>query len=219
MKFDYPEIQTTEAFNLRWYLINDELEFPSITSMLGATQSLEKKASLESWYKSLGKEKAEHITQEAADHGTSVHLLIEKSLKGEEINFEEFSEKNINAFKSVKLYLKRIDEVWGQEVALFSKELRIAGRCDCVGTYKGIPSIIDFKTSIRVKTEDRIEDYKYQLAFYAQAHNEMFGTNITNGVIIMATNGGFPLEFYVDLNKYFIKLKNRVEAFYEKLLG
>ena len=114
---------------------------------------------------------------------------------------------------------KKIDEVWGQEVVLYSLIEKIAGRCDCIGVYKGVPSIIDFKTSMRLKGYDNIEDYKYQLAFYALAHNEMFGTSINQGVILMVTNDGFPLEFLVDLNKYYDKLKLRIAMFYQKLLG
>jgi len=219
MKFDYKDVQTIEEFNLRWYVINEELAFPSITSMLGKTQSEETRQSLENWKASIGEEKAAEISLEATTNGTAVHLLIEMFLKGEEIDESKFTEQQIKSFKSVKGYLKKINEVWGQEVALFSTKLRIAGRCDCIGVYKGKASILDWKTSSKIKSDDMIEDYKYQLAFYAQAHNEMYGTNIDHGVIIMATKDGFPLEFCVDLNKYFDKLEARVQRFYEILLS
>jgi genome maintenance exonuclease 1 len=87
--------------------------------------------------------------------------------------------------------------VWGQECALYSPSLEVAGRCDLVGKYKGIPVIVDFKTAGRVKGHKDIGDYKLQLAFYACAHNEMFGTNIRDGVILMVAQTGFPMEFNV----------------------
>ena len=218
MTFDYPDINTIEEFNLRWYLVPDDA-YPSITSVLGKTQSEESRLSLENWKKSVGEEAAAEISREATTNGTAVHLLIELFLKGEEIKVEEFTEHQIGCFKALKGYLKKIDEVWGQEVALFSRELMVAGRCDCVGVYKGKPSILDWKTSSKIKDDSMIEDYKYQLAFYAKAHNEMFGTNIHNGVILMVTKDGFPLEFCVDLNKYYDKLENRVQRFYEILFS
>ena len=219
MKFNYQDFETIEEFNLRWYVINENLAFPSITSMLSKTQTEETRLSLENWKKSIGVEEAERISHEATTNGTAVHLLIELFLKGETINESDFTLEQIQRFRSVKGFLKKIDEVWGQEVALFSNRVKIAGRCDCVGVYKGTPSILDWKTSSKIKSDKMIEDYKYQLAFYAMAHNEMFGTNINNGVIIMATKEGFPLEFCVDLNKYYDKLENRVEQFYKILFS
>lgn len=215
MTFDYLDFQTIEEFNLRWYIIDDDLAFPSITSMLGRTQSDETRQSLENWRTSIGEEAANAISLEATTNGTAVHLLIEMFLKGETINEGDFTDQQMKSFRSLKSYLKKIDEVWGQEVALFSTDLQIAGRCDCIGVYKGKPSILDWKTSSKIKSEDMIEDYKYQLAFYARAHNEMYGTNIDHGVILMATKDGFPLEFCVDLNKYQDKLETRVNRFYE----
>ncbi len=217
MKFDYPDVSTIEEFNLRWYLVDDETAFPSITSMLGKTTPEEKRLSLENWRNSVGAERADQISNEATTNGTAVHLLIELFLGGQTINETEFTEQQLKSFKSLKGYLKKIDEVWGQEVALFSRTLKIAGRCDCIGVYKGKPSILDWKTSSKIKNESMIEDYKYQLAFYARAHNEMFGTNIEHGVVLMATKDGFPLEFCVDLNKYYDKLETRVQYFYELL--
>jgi genome maintenance exonuclease 1 len=218
MKFNYPEIETTNEFDLRWYHISENEAFPSITSVLGRTEPEEVKQSLENWRRAIGEDEADRITEEAATNGTSIHLLLELFLKGEPINQDEFTEHQLGGFKSLKIKLKNINEVWGQEVALFSRTLMVAGRCDCVGVYNGTPCIIDFKTSRRIKDESKIEGYKYQLAFYAQAHNEMFGTKIDTGIILMATADGFPLEFRVDLNKYFDKLKSRVSNFYNILL-
>lgn len=218
MKFDYLDFKTIEEFNLRWYVITEDLAFPSITSMLGRTQSEEAKQSLANWRESIGEERAQEISLEATTNGTAVHLLIEMFLKGETINEADFTDQQMKSFRSLKGYLKKLDEVWGQEVALFSADLQIAGRCDCIGVYKGKPSILDWKTSSKIKSDEMIEDYKYQLAFYARAHNEMYGTNIDHGVVLMATKDGFPLEFCVDLNKYFDKLEARVKRFYEIIL-
>lgn len=92
----------------------------------------------------------------------------------------------------------------------------MAGRCDLIGRYKGVPSIIDFKTASRVKSKDDITDYALQLAFYSIAHNEMFDTNIQQGVILMVAQTGFPMEFVFVLDEHYEELIERVEAFFRK---
>jgi hypothetical protein len=52
--------------------------------------------------------------------------------------------------------------------------------------WKGRPAIMDFKQTNRPKKREWIEDYFLQLAAYAAAHNEMHGTTIDQGVILMA---------------------------------
>ena len=121
--------------------------------MLGATQSDEARDSLKNWALRIGQEKANQIGQDAATNGTAVHLLIETFLKNQPINLQDFTEYQIKLFTSIKGYLKKINEVWGQEVVLFSDKLKIAGRCDCIGIYKNVPCIIDFKTSLKIKND------------------------------------------------------------------
>lgn len=219
MKFAYPEMSTVPFNGMRFYETPDGKFYPSITTVLGDTQSEEKKASLRKWQMSLGMTKAQEATEAAANHGTNVHSLAERYLKKEPMQQEgdTFAPTEIAAFNALKLKLNKIEDVWGQEVALFSDVLELAGRCDCIGVYKGKPSIIDFKTSSRLKTKTQVEDYRLQIAAYSIMHNEMFGTNITNGVILMTSAGGFPQEFNVDLLDYVEPLAKRVEQFYAKL--
>jgi genome maintenance exonuclease 1 len=77
-----------------------------------------------------------------------------------------------------------VDEVWGSEVPLYFPEL-YAGTTDCVGIHKGEQSILDFKQTNKPKKLEYIDDYFIQLTAYAMAHNEVHGTNIRKGVILM----------------------------------
>lgn len=218
MKFDYPEMSTVPVKGMRFYESPDGRFYPSITTVLGLTVPEEKKKSLEAWRTSLGAAKADKKTKDAADNGTAMHLLIERYLRGEDIfQGETFTQENINYFNALKMKLKKIDEVWGQEVPLVSHLLELAGRCDCIGLYKGVPSIIDFKTSTSLKSKDKIEDYYLQLCAYSIMHNETYDTNITHGVILMSSNGGFPQEFHVNLLDYVEPLIQRVDEFYQQL--
>lgn len=203
---------------MRVYETPDGQFYPSITTVLGKTMDEKKSIALKKWQTALG-DKAPQKTQSAAEHGIAVHLMIERFLKGEELvqDNEQISQQTFNAFNALKLKLRKIDEIWGQEVALYSHELQIAGRCDCIGAFKGEESIIDFKTSGKIKSEKDIEDYRFQLCAYAVMHNEMFGTNIINGVILMTSEAGFPQEFKVNLLDYVGPLFDRVQKFYLNL--
>jgi ATP-dependent exoDNAse (exonuclease V) beta subunit len=219
MKFDYPEMTTVPFSGMRFYETPSGKFYPSITTVLGGTASEEKTTALKKWQTSLGADKAQQKTQEAADRGTAVHLLCERFLNKEELfkPNEKFNLDDVKCFNALKLKLNKVEEVWGQEVALYSDLIELAGRCDLLGIYKGKPCIIDFKTSVSIKNESRIEDYKLQLCAYSIMHNEMFNTNITHGVILMSSAGGFPQEFNVNLLDYVEPLIERINAFYKQL--
>ena len=222
-RFEYPHL-TTETFNnQRWYLTPSGSFYPSITTILGTTQPEEAKQALKRWQDALGPAKAAEASKKATDHGTNVHLLAERYLKKEEvfapINGKPVPQPDMAAFNAIKLKLDRIDEVWGQEVALYSDSLEVCGRTDLVGVYKGKPVIVDFKTAGRVKGHKDIGDYKLQLTFYATAHNEMFGTNIQDGVILMVAETGFPMEFNIPIAEQMPELTRRVKEFWTGVIN
>jgi len=64
-----------------------------------------------------------------------------------------------------------------------------------VGIYQEAESIVDFKQSNKKKQRKWIEDYKLQLAAYALAHNEVYGTNIVQGVNLICTGDREFQEF------------------------
>lgn len=80
--------------------------------------------------------------------------------------------------------LTRVNEFWGTEVPVYFPGI-YAGTTDCVGMHDGAEAIMDFKQTNRPKRREWIEDYFLQLAAYAEAHNEVHGTNINKGVILM----------------------------------
>lgn len=220
--FNYPDLTAEVHNNQRWY--NTPFGFyPSITTVLGATESEEAKASLKRWQDSLGAEEAARKSKEATDKGTNVHLMAERFLKQEDvfapIDGVEIPIGHIHSFNALKPKLKKVNEVWGQEVALYSRYVEIAGRTDLICVYNGIPSIVDYKTATRLKDHSDIISYKLQLAFYAIAHNEMFNTDIQQGVILMSAGEGFPLEFKININDWVPELKMRSLKFWDHALN
>lgn len=215
-KFPYPEIETKNYSGQRFYILPDNKAFPSITTVLGITAPPEKTKALENWRQSLGVVEADKRSKAAADRGTAVHLMLEQYLKGEPVDTTGSTPDDCQIFNSLKMKLRGINEIWGQEVALYSDLLEVAGRCDFIGVYKGKPCIVDFKTSTNHKDRNKIDDYYMQMAFYGAAHNEMYGTDIQDGVILMGCANGLPLEFKVKLSDYIDPLFDRVQNYYKK---
>jgi hypothetical protein len=215
--FNYLDYQTTEVDRKRIYLISDEKCYPSITTLLGYTDPV-KNSVLDAWRARVGAKQADKISQDACTRGTNVHLMLERHLKGEDVKMDEFPAAHANMYKSLRLELKKINKVYGQEVVLYSDALGVAGRCDLVAEYQNTLTIVDYKTSSRVKSVDEIGDYWLQTAFYAMAHNEMFGTNIDKLVILMGVENKMPMVFKKTINdEMLLKLCERVSTFYEKL--
>jgi hypothetical protein len=217
-RYEYPDISTITLAGKRFYSITPELAYPSITSILGNTQPEETKTWVDAWKKRVGNDKAEQVRNAAANRGTNVHLMLERHVRGEDIIAKEFPPEHVKIFNSLRASLARINSVVGQEVALFSPSFEVAGRCDMVAEYDGELSIVDYKTSTRVKTEADIGDYWLQCAFYALAHNEMYGTNIQKMVILMGVEGKLPLTFKKRItDEHIIALADRVATFYDAL--
>ena len=111
-----------------------------------------------------------------------------------------------------------VDEFWGVEVPLYFPKI-YAGTTDCVGTYKGNPAIIDFKQTNKPKKTEWIQDYFLQLAAYSEAHNEVHGSEIKTGVILMCS-ADFKFQMWVLEGEEFennVKTWwNRVEQYYLK---
>jgi len=188
---------------------------PSITTILGKTANA---PWLQAWKDRVGEEEAARISKLATDRGELVHAYLERHWNGENIFphlLKETSDVQHMVRNLVEYTIKGVTEVWAQEIAVYSK-LGFAGRLDKVGKWKNIPSIIDYKTSKKKKAAKDIKDYYIQCAAYAEAHNELFGTNITNAVILITVESGPVQEFSISTKPFIPELKYRI-AQYNKL--
>jgi genome maintenance exonuclease 1 len=78
---------------------------------------------------------------------------------------------------------------------LWSTQLGLAGRVDCIGEYEGVLSVIDFKTSKKLKDIKDIQDYFWQTTAYALMYEELVGQPIDDLVILMAVQDSEPVVF------------------------
>lgn len=173
----------------RYYTLPDGTKLPSVTTVLGAM----KKDAIMAWRKRVGKAEANRVSKRATGRGTNVHTLCERYLNNEDMG--TMMPDALEMFYSLKPFLNNINNIHYQEQALWSKQLGLAGRVDCIGEYNGELSVIDFKTSKKIKTKVQIEDYFWQTAAYALMYEEMIGLPINNLVVIMAVEDEPPLVF------------------------
>ena len=103
--------------------------------------------------------------------------------------------------------------IFGLEVALYSEHLGIAGRCDWVAQFNGVPSIIDFKTSRYIKKKEKISNYFAQGAAYAIMWEERTGMVIPNVVVIMDVDHEKPLVFVEHRDNYTKLLKDTIDEY------
>jgi genome maintenance exonuclease 1 len=174
---------------MRYYTLPDGTKLPSVTTVIGA----QKKEGIMKWRKRVGEAEANRISKQATGRGTNVHTLCERYLNNEKLG--TIMPDALEMFQSIKPLLNRIDNIHYQECALWSKQLGMAGRVDCIGEFDGVLSVIDFKTSKKIKELAHIEDYFWQTSAYALMYEEMIGTPIDNLVIIMAVENEAPLVF------------------------
>lgn len=183
------DLQSETLANGRFYTLPDGTKLPSVTTVLGA----QKKDAIIAWRKRVGEEEANRVSRKATSRGTNVHTLCERYLNNEELGDIMPDAKEM--FYSIKPALNRINNIHYQEQALWSKQLGMAGRTDCIGEFDGVLSVIDFKTSKKIKHISHIEDYFWQTSAYALMYEEMIGVPIDNLVIIMAVEDEQPLLF------------------------
>jgi len=217
--YNYPPCTRSTTDGLREYEVGKE-RLPSVTTILGQTQSVEKQESLARWKASVGEEQATRIKEQAAARGTNMHTHLEKHILGKG-HLDLTPEGKIAKAMSDTIIAKGfndLQEIWGSEVTLHYPGL-YAGATDLVGTYDYEDSIIDFKQSNKPKRKEWIDDYFMQLGAYAMAHNYVYRTEITQGVILMCTPDNYFQKFQVK-GKEFIKYQHqfleRVGKYYEQ---
>lgn len=219
-KIDYKPIPRKQIEGKRLYETPTGHAVPSVTTILDKTKPEEAREALKAWRKAVGYQRAQAITTEAANRGTRMHKYLEDYVKDgalREPGTNPYAQQS-NKMASIVIEkgLCNVNEFWGTEVALYFPQI-YAGTTDCVGIHLGDEAILDFKQTNKPKTEERVLDYYMQLAAYAEAHNEVYGTNIKKGVVLMCSQAFEYQEFVLEgrkFEKYRKEWWKRVEEYY-----
>jgi hypothetical protein len=173
----------------RYYILPDGSRYPSVTTVIGRYMGDE---GLEKWRKSVGEDNARRVTIQAGRRGRFVHDLAEKFLMNDP-GWQEVVKKampaNVFTFNQIKpILVEKVGRVFGVEFPLWSHVLRTAGRSDLICEWEGVPAVVDFKTSRRVKTEPEIWNYLVQKSTYARMFEERTGLSISRVVTVMVAD-------------------------------
>lgn len=198
-----PQLEcVTNPDGKRTYILPSGTPVPSVTTMLGHFKA----KSLDEWRTRVGVAEATSISNRASTRGTRLHNLIEQYYKGNH-SLTNVMPNIKQLFLDIQPLLNNVDNIRYIETNLFSEKLRLAGRTDLIADYRGELSIIDFKTSSKIKKDSYIQDYFLQSTAYALMYEELIGTPINQIVILISVeNEVEPQEFVRNKNRYILSL-------------
>ena len=194
----------------RYYETPTGAKYPSVTSIT----KLHNQESIQAWKDKVGEEEAGKISRRALARGNKIHSLAEKYLLNEGDLSDDFSKAD---FGVMIPYLDKINNIHCLETQLYSDHLKTAGTVDCIGEYDGKLTVIDFKTSAKLKKREWVKDYFMQCSAYAVMYEERTGTPIERllliinvedeGVKLMDGKRDDYIDDFLDLRETFRKLK------------
>lgn len=211
----YPDLIAETASSGRTYTTPYGKKYPSVTTVL----SILSEDSIREWRQRVGEEEANRISSKAAKRGTNVHSIVERYLLNLPDYNAGFLPNIIDNFKSMKPVLdNHIGEIYALEKPLYSDHLSLAGRVDCIAQFDGKISVIDFKTSRRLKSREHIEGYFIQESFYAVAFEERTGIPVSNLVTIIGVDDEKPQVFIEKRDRWVPKLIQTIEEYNKRKL-
>jgi len=191
-----PSLSRKNIDGKRVYVNGDGDKYPSVTSVL----SVRGKKGIFEWRQRVGAEEADRVSRKASTRGTRIHKLCETYLLNEEL--PELLPLDLDTWKKFRPIVERIDNIHYVEPFLYSNHLGMAGQCDCIAEFDGKLSVIDFKTSRRLKKHEGISGYFAQCAAYAVMYEELTGIAINRTVVLIAVDGEEPQIFIEKRDNY-----------------
>ena len=190
------KLPVKEIDGKRYYTTPEGKSYPSVTTVTG----LMNRGWLKKWRKAVGEEKANKISGKAMARGSRYHKLQEDFLNNKltEERLKEIMPLDLMMFNQTKELTSRMGDIYMLECSMYSDELEMAGRVDCVAEFAGKVSVIDFKTSTRVKSASQIKGYYMQETAYAKMFEERYGIPIERIVTIIAVEETGQSQLFVD---------------------
>tara|TARA_B100000965_G_scaffold209872_1_gene175394 strand:+ start:1580 stop:2215 length:636 start_codon:yes stop_codon:yes gene_type:complete len=202
-KYRYSKYHINKVDGLRYYSISENLNVPSVTSILKKTNS-------DKWYES------SHVS-DSIEIGNYMHTYLNHYISKNNdfvIESKNYSIAKKLAQTVIDNLIVELDEVWGSEATVLYKE-QYAGTIDLIGVIDGKVTLIDYKSSYRRKNENEINEYFLQLAAYALAHDWQYHTKIESIIVFLAIRNGDFEKIIINDELYIYKEKwlSRLEEF------
>lgn len=207
--FDLKDLETEEG-ETRYYIIDEDTKFPSMTSIL----SLLDDGGVDAWRKRVGEEEAEKVVKEAVARGNNLHDLSERYLLNT-LERKDVVGPGSVLFNRTRPHLNELGPIIAIEAALYSRVRRYAGRVDCIAFHGTDLCIVDHKNSRRAidlskdYARKKLVSYIFQLFGYSVAFKEMFPQ------FPKATHGILMVGNFTEMNATKFKIKFTEELAYE----
>jgi len=202
-------VESVESGSGRRYSTPDGI-FPSVTTVTG----WKKRAFFAKWRRDNPEE-----SKRVLSRGTKLHSIIETYLRNDltpTALSEAAGTSEADLFVSMREDINRIGTIYAIEVPLWSKKVGLAGRTDCIGEFDGVPSVIDFKSSNYLKSEDAIQDYFMQATAYALMWQDRTGQKLRNIAILIGVEDGGSQVFTADPRDYIEDLVDAIRTYREE---
>ena len=207
-------ISETKPDGKRYYVTPSGMKLPSVTTVVGA----KKKQSIMEWRNRVGEAEANRISRIATGRGNRVHNLAEKYLKNEKIDWVSEMPDSVIMFRSLIPHMQSINNIHYIEQSMWSEKLGMAGRVDLIAEWNNVLSVIDFKTSKKIKAKEDIPEYFAQCTAYSCMYEELVGKPIDQIVIVMAVEDEKPLIFVEKTEDHLHNLLEHID-FYRKTIS
>ncbi len=179
-------LSATQVKGKRFYKTPDGKWYPSVTTIVSHISS----ATLKAWEERVGFEEAEKVRRTSSLRGTKYHAIVEAYIKGDIKTVDKSEGLPAYLFRFSREVLDRIDNIHALEAPLYSDDLCIGGRVDCIAEFDGELAIIDFKTTKELKREEWLHKYFVQEAAYAYMYWERTGVEVKKLVTISVAEDG-----------------------------
>ena len=211
---DLPSLERIDG-EIRHYLTPTGEKYPSVTTVLDKTSD---KSFLYAWRARIGETEANEITKRAARRGTATHLLCEKVALNQPFNLQEERPIDVHLFKQLEPWLhENVDNIRVSEGRLFSHKLKVAGSVDLIADYQNKPTVLDFKTSLKYKRLEWIENYFMQCAMYSYMLWEMTQLHHPTLVVAIAVEEENTPQIFVEhVNDWIDKAHDRCKKYHKQ---
>ena len=215
-KIQTPSITPFQTANGRYYR-TPAGHLPSVTTVLEKTASQEDQERLRKWRHKLnqihGTDSAAILGTEAKSRGTRLHEAIAHHLAGETL---ELDEEIAPYWEQAKPIVKALTNPRHCEQRVYHPEYRYAGTLDLVADWQGRPTVIDWKTSYRMKRLAWLKDYQLQTAAYARAYQWMYQSPIEQTLVVILTPEQSQLFAFEaeEIEQHWQQWQDRLSQFY-----
>lgn len=219
----FEKLKTKIINGKRHYVLPSGKAVPSMTTITGSLPN----PKLEAWKKEMeekyGAGVPEWIKITAGVRGEAFHKLAERYLEGTDPAVLKTESKLLPyaLFENVIRILDQIKDIKHQETTVYSEDLGVAGRLDCIARFEAPEegfngmAVIDFKTATKAKLEEDILNYFLQATGYSMAYEEMTGIKIPNIIIIVSCESGERQVFIRDREPYMDQLRQLAMKYHE----